>query len=99
MPTLAGDDRLRRPPPLPRALRQPLPARAAREVQGLGARPRVVARVPARADGRLPADLLRALAAERDRPLRALPARRARRLGLLLELARALGPLARRLRR
>src|SRR4051812_37107712 len=93
------DDGLRRPPALPRALREPLPARAAGEVQGLRARARVVARVPARADGRLPARLLRALAPERDRPLPALPANGARALGLLLERDRALGALADRLRR
>src|SRR3954451_16459700 len=92
-------DGLRRAAALPRALREPLPARAAGEVQGLRARARVVARLPARADGGLPAHLLRALAPERDRPLSALPAHGARALGLLLERRRALRALADRLRR
>ena len=87
---LVPDDDVPRPLPLPRALRQPLPPRPARQVQGLGARPRLVARAPDRADARLPARLQRH-AGDPDhgrlRPLLALPARRPARVGLLRDLA------------
>src|SRR5918995_5006741 len=90
MPRLipARDD-LRRPPALPRALRQPLSPRPARQVQGLGARAGLVARAPRRPDARLPARLQRD-AEDPDgrlRALLALPARRAARVGLLRDLA------------
>ena len=48
------DVRLRRPVPLPRVVREPLPARPPREVQGLRARPRLDARAAVDADARLP---------------------------------------------
>ena len=57
--------RLRRPRPLPRAVREPLPARFPGEVPRLGARDPLVARQPARADGRLPRRLRPALAGRR----------------------------------
>ena len=57
-----GGGRLRRPRPLPRAVREPVPARLPGEVPRLGARARLVARQPARADGRLPRRLRPALA-------------------------------------
>src|SRR5206468_5536193 len=84
-----ADDALPRPLPLSRALRQPLPPRSAREVQGLGARGALVAGAPTRADGGLPRRLFRAAsraAGPRRRPLLALPALRAPRLGLLRHL-------------
>src|SRR5829696_1179708 len=84
-----SDDDLPRSHPLPRAVRQPLPPRPAGEVQGLGARPRLVARAPGRADARLPARLQRP-AEDPDgglRALLALPARRAAGVGLLRDLA------------
>ena len=40
VPLQSGGGRLRRPDPLPRAVREPLPARPTGEVQGLGARSR-----------------------------------------------------------
>src|SRR5581483_6272920 len=80
--------RLHRPLPLPGAVLAPLPARAAGALQGLAARRGVVAREPARADGHLRARLLDALAREHGRPLRALPALRARGLDLLRDLGR-----------
>ena len=67
VPTIAAMQRLRRPAPLPRAVREPLPARSPREVQGLRARARVDARAPARADARLPRRLLGAVEAPRRR--------------------------------
>src|SRR3990170_6769116 len=83
------DDGLRGSVPLPRALREPLPARPAGEVQGLGARARLVARAPADPDGGLPARLLGSPQgpAGRDRALLAVPARRAPGVGLLRDLA------------
>src|SRR5918995_6288558 len=90
MPRLipARDD-LRRPPALPRAVRQPLPPRPARQVQGLGAGAGVVARTSRRPDARLPARLQRD-AEDPDgrlRPLLALPPRRPARVGLLRDIA------------
>src|SRR5918993_1532882 len=82
-------DYIPRPLPLPRALRQPPPPRPAREVQGVRARPRLVARAPGDADARLPARLQRD-AEDPDgrlRPLLALPARGAAGVGLLRHLA------------
>src|SRR3954449_1358828 len=51
------DDDLRRPAALPRAVREPFPARLPGEVQGVGARDRLVAPEPARAARRVPARL------------------------------------------
>src|SRR5438128_2352063 len=54
-----------------------------RPLQGLGARARLVARLPALDDGRLHAPLLRALEDGREHPaLSAVRARRPRRVGL-----------------
>ena len=77
-------DGLRRPLPLPGALREPLPARPPDAVQGLGARGPLVAAQPADPDGHLRARLLGAVEGRRHRALRALPARRPRALALLL---------------
>src|SRR6266540_2818287 len=71
---------------LPRALLQPLASRPAGEVQGLGPRNRVDAREPARPARDLPARVLAALEGDRRRPSGALPALRARRVDLLLDL-------------
>src|SRR4029078_8186707 len=87
-----GLDGLRRPLPLSRALREPLPPRPAGEVQGLGARARLVARASGRADARLPARLQRA-AEDPDLGLRAilaLPSLRVAGVGLLRHLAAVL---------
>ena len=54
--------RLRRPRPLPRAVRQPLPPRFPGEIPRVGARDRLVARQPARAHGGLPRRLRAAVA-------------------------------------
>src|SRR4029079_15485126 len=81
---------------LPRALREPLPARFPGEVQGLGTGDRLVAAQPARAARGLPARLRVALPAD-DPALRDLPARRARVLDLLRHLAAGLVALTRRL--
>src|SRR5436309_8325209 len=83
---LALDD-LPRPLPLPRAVREPLPARPEGEVQGIGARDRVVAGEPPGANGDLRARLLVPLARRRPAALPALPAVRARGLDLLLDVA------------
>src|SRR5688572_32843421 len=82
-------DGLRRSLPLPRALREPLPPRPAREVQGLGARARLVTRAPGHADARLPARLQRAAEdpGRRLRALLALPAHRFAGVGLLRDVA------------
>src|SRR3954452_20079174 len=90
------DDDLRRPAALPRAVREPLPARLPGEVQGVGARDRLVAPEPARAARRVPARLRAALPAD-DPALRDLPARGARVLDLLRHLAAGVVALARRL--
>src|SRR5581483_8315558 len=95
-PRLGPDGGLRRPRALPRALREPLPAQLPGQVPRLRARDRLVARQPARADGRLPARLRRPPPADRDPALPALPARRARLLDLLRDLAAGGLPLARR---
>src|SRR6266545_4561197 len=68
---------------LPGAVRKPLPARPAGEVQGLAARRRLGADAAARPDGRLPARLPRPLAGAGHPVLLALPARGARDVGLL----------------
>ena len=57
-PVQSRGGRLRRSVPLSRAVREPLPARPAREVQGIGARARLDARVAGDADARLPRRLL-----------------------------------------
>src|SRR4051794_28898361 len=86
----ARDGRLRRPLPVSRAVLEPVPARSPGEVQGLGARRRLVAADAARADG----DLLRRLledprpALPRRRRLRALHAHRPR----LLDVRRVRAP-------
>ena len=80
-------ERLRRPPPLPRALRQPLPPRSPRPLQGHDLRRRVVAREPDHAGGDLRARLLAALGGDVDRPLPAVPALRAQRVALRLLVA------------
>ncbi len=100
VPTLLrADDGLRRPPALPRAVREPLPARFPGQIQGLGARRRLVAGESARPARRLPARL-RAAVHERQHPaLPDLPARRARLLDLLLGLAAVGGALDGRQRR
>ena len=75
--------------PLPRAVRQPLPPRPAREVQGLRARAGLVAGASRRADARLPVRVQPAVA-DPDRglrPLLALPARRSAGLGVLRNVA------------
>src|SRR5262245_23709357 len=71
------------------AVREPLPPRPTREVQGLGARPRVDARAAGRADARLPRRVLGALARRGDRPRRllALPPVRAAAVGVLRRVA------------
>ena len=76
-PTLAGREPLRRRPPLPRAVPQPVPPRSVRAVPRLGARPGLDADQPDRADGRLHARLLGAPARRRHRVLPALRADRA----------------------
>src|SRR5688572_1276491 len=88
-PTIAGGAGLRRSPPLPRALRQPVPPRPAREVQGLRPRARVDARAAAGADARLPRRLLGALEGGGDRPRRllALPPLRPPAVGVPRSLA------------
>src|SRR5258706_7370358 len=79
------DGRLHRSPPLPRAVRKPVPARLPGEVPRLGARDPLVAREPDCAAGCL--SRRREPALERKGPaLPALPARRAHMLALLLDL-------------
>src|SRR4029079_14895100 len=78
---------LRRPLPVPRALREPLPARPPDALQGLRARRPLVADQPARPDGHLRARLLAAVEGRADGALRALPARRADGVALLLDVA------------
>src|SRR5579871_4410201 len=58
-PYTGPDGRLRRPRPLPGAVREPLPARLPGQVPRLGARRALVAAQPGGADGRLPALLRR----------------------------------------
>src|SRR5439155_11017701 len=55
---VTGRVRVRRPLSLPRALREPVPARPPREVQGLGPGAGLVARESGRVDARLSARLL-----------------------------------------
>src|SRR6266851_794038 len=100
VPTLLrADDGLLRPAALPRAFREPVPARFPREVQGVGARCRVVAVEPARPPGRLSRRLRRTDQKRRHTALPDLPARRARLLDLLLGLAAVRGALDDRQRR
>src|SRR4051794_39887913 len=81
-------DGLRRSPSPPRALRQSLPPRPARQVPRLRARPRLVDRQPARADGDLLPRLRRPLEEQgAAAALPALPADRPRALDLLRDLA------------
>src|SRR5262249_41374089 len=100
-PTLepASDDGLRRPVPVPRALREPLPPRLPGEVQGVAARDRLVAPEPAPAARRVPRRLRAALPEREDAALPDLPARRPRLLAVLLSLAPVRGPLDDRQRR
>src|SRR5215212_2548583 len=87
-PTLRrAHDGLRRPRPLSRAVREPLPAGFPGQVQGLGARRGVVAAEPARTDGRLPRRLRAALAGQHDPHLPAVSPGRPRVLDLLRDLA------------
>ena len=85
--------RLRRSDPLSRAVREPLPARSAREVQGIGPRARVDARVAGDADARLPRRLLGdvEVADDRRRPLLAVPALRPAAVGVLRDIAAVVG--------
>src|SRR3954452_8273059 len=99
-PTLGSlHDGLRRPRPLSRAVREPLPPRLPGEVQGVGPRDPVVAAEPARAARRLPARLRAPVAGQRDPALPALPARRPGVLDLLLDVAPDRGALDDRQRR
>src|SRR3954452_15009857 len=87
-PTLGSlHDGLRRPRPLSRAVREPLPPRLPGEGQGVGPRDPVVAAEPARAGLRLPPPLRGPLEGQRDPALPAIPARGARVLDLLLDVA------------
>src|SRR4051794_32706010 len=78
---------LRRPLPLPRALRKPLPARSADALQGFRARRRLVADQPADPDGHLRARLLAALEGRAGAALRVVPPGRADRMAVLLVVA------------
>src|ERR1700736_5496302 len=82
----AADDGLCRPAPLPRPVREPVSPRPAGEVQGFRARRALDARQSAAPDGDLPGHLLDAVegAFRATRPLPALPAHRARAVGVLL---------------
>src|SRR3954454_16865962 len=91
--------RLRRPRPLPRAVREPVPARLPGEVPRLGARDRVVASQPDRAHGGLPRRLPAALAGRRHPLLPALPPGGDRVLDLLRDVPPDGVALARRQRR
>src|SRR5258707_9676560 len=84
-----ANGRLRRPLPLPRAVRQPFPPRPPCEVQGFRARARLVAREPRDADARLPARFLGALegALDGSAALLALPALWPPGLGVLRYVA------------
>src|SRR4029079_19799195 len=87
-PTIGARERLRGPAAAPGAVRIALPARPAREVQGIGARARLDARAAGRLDARLPRRVRRPLEgpADRDRALLALPPVRPTSLGLLLDV-------------
>src|SRR5438067_6737905 len=92
--TLGGGDRVLRSRSLPRAVREPVPARLPGEVPGLGARNRLVARQSPGADGRLPRRLRPALEGRRRPALPALPAGQPDLLALLLDLGGDGRPLA-----
>src|SRR5207253_14077 len=82
------DGRLHRPRPVSRAVREPVPPQLPGAVSRLRTRHRVVARQPARADGRLPARLRCAPAADdAGTALPALSARGPRVLDLLRHVA------------
>src|SRR5206468_10296263 len=79
-----ADDGLRRSPPLPRALREPLPPRLPGEIQGLPARGPLVAAQPARPARGLPRRVRAPLPEHAHRPLPRLSPGRPRLLDLLL---------------
>src|SRR5581483_3863081 len=90
---------LRRPRPLPRALREPLPPRLPGEIQGLPARRALVAPEPAHPARGLPARLRRHLPEPQDTAVPAVPPRGPRVLDLLRNVDAVGGAVADRLRR